>query len=159
MLPPAPQPHGMPTPSQERRTRARPPEPVRTSVDPSHSETIDRPGGLVATRDHRLIRAWAALHHAEPATGEATGSGPATLDVNDHGAGIRFNFPGAARFRPVDWAEWLGLFDRAELVFVCEPHAEGAGSWYEQRGGAFYRLVPLREWTWRPLAAVDDTNL
>src|SRR5687767_15511140 len=45
------------------------------------------------TSDHDTIQRWAARHSAVPATGEATVSGPATVDVNDGGAGIRFNFP------------------------------------------------------------------
>ena len=55
-------------------------------------------GRSLATRDHDVIRAWAARHSAEPATGEATQSGPATVNVNDGGVGIRFNFPGPADF-------------------------------------------------------------
>src|SRR3954468_19403618 len=49
---------------------------------------------IAATTDHDEIRRWAARHGAEPSTGQATTSGPETLDVNDGGAGIRFNFPG-----------------------------------------------------------------
>ena len=63
-----------------------------------HSETA-----IVATQDPELIRRWAHAHHAEPATGEATQSGPATVDVHDGGAGIRFNFPGVRRYRPIEW--------------------------------------------------------
>jgi hypothetical protein len=55
---------------------------------------------VVATQDHALIRQWAARRRAEPATGEATASGPSTLSVNDVGTGIRFNFPGLGRVRP-----------------------------------------------------------
>jgi hypothetical protein len=73
---------------------------------------------LAATRDHDVIRDWAARQQAEPATGEATSSGPATVNVRDGGAGIRFNFPGAARFRPIDWNEWFAHFDQHHLVFV-----------------------------------------
>ena len=73
-----------------------------------------------ATRDRDEIRRWAAEHNAEPATGEATTSGPLTVDVNDGGAGIRFNFPGFARFRPISWEEWFENFFRYELVFVFE---------------------------------------
>lgn len=76
--------------------------------------------GAFMTRDHDFIRQWAARQRAEPATGEATASGPATVHVTDGGAGIRFNFPGAARFRPISWAEWFDHFDRHGLVFVCE---------------------------------------
>jgi hypothetical protein len=78
---------------------------------------------VVATRDHELIRRWAERRHAEPATGEATESGPATLSVNDDGAGVRFNFPGAGRFRPIEWGEWFRNFDANALVFVYERDA------------------------------------
>jgi hypothetical protein len=80
-------------------------------------------GGAVrtrATRDRDEIRRWAAEDDAEPATGEATTSGPMTIDVNDGGAGIRFNFPGFGRFRPISWEEWFENFFRHELVFVFE---------------------------------------
>jgi hypothetical protein len=73
-----------------------------------------------ATRDREAIRNWATLHSAEPATGEATTSGPSTVDVNDAGAGIRFNFPGFSRFRPISWEEWFDNFYRHDLVFVYE---------------------------------------
>jgi len=74
----------------------------------------------ILTDDHEVIRRWAARRCAEPATGEATASGPATIDVNDGGAGIRFNFPGVQRFRPISWDEWFEHFDKHELLFVYE---------------------------------------
>jgi hypothetical protein len=75
---------------------------------------------LHVTRAHSEIQRWAATHNAEPATAEATPSGPAILDVNDGGAGIRFNFPGFARLRPISWDEWFENFDRYDLLFVYE---------------------------------------
>ena len=93
-------------------------------------------GQSVATRDHDVIRAWAERHSAEPATGEATASGPATIDVHDGGVGIRFNFPGVGRFRPVSWDEWFEHFDRHRLVFVCEEEvADRAYAIWQARGG------------------------
>jgi hypothetical protein len=90
----------------------------------------------LATRDHDLIRQWAERHNAEPATGEATSSGPATIRVADGGAGIRFNFPGYARFRPITWAEWLENFDRHQLTFVFEEEiADRAYEYWQARGG------------------------
>ena len=81
----------------------------------------DAPGVRTqSTRDHASIRRWAALHQAEPATGEATASGPATVSVNDGATGVRFNFPGVARFRPIGWDEWLAHFDQHQLLFVYE---------------------------------------
>jgi hypothetical protein len=78
-----------------------------------------------ATRDHELIRKWALRHQAEPATGERTSSGDATVTVTDGGAGIRFNFPAAGRFRPITWDEWFENFETHELVFVYERDTPG----------------------------------
>jgi hypothetical protein len=76
---------------------------------------------IVATDDPELIRQWAVRQGAGPATGEATESGPATVGVQDGGEGIRFNFPGAARFRPISWEEWFRNFHKYELLFVYRP--------------------------------------
>ena len=109
-------------------------EPVRR-VDTSDAEK--QPPGKVLTTDSReLIREWAAKRAAEPATGETTQSGPATVDVRDGGAGIRFNFPGAARFRPISWEEWFDNFTRHDLMFVYEGDVPG------QTPSNRYRLVP-----------------
>ena len=79
-----------------------------------------------ATRDHTLIQRWAARRHAEPATGEPTESGTAVpFSVNDRDAGVRFNFPGFARFRPIPWAEWFDNFERHDLIFVFERDEPG----------------------------------
>jgi hypothetical protein len=89
----------------------------------------------LATKDHDLIRQWAQRQHAEPATGEATSSGPATTHVNDGGAGIRFNFPGFARFRPISWTEWFDNFDLYRLTFVFEEEvADRAYEYWQARG-------------------------
>ena len=81
----------------------------------------DAPGVRIqSTGDHASIRRWAAMHQAEPATGEATASGPATVAVNDGATGLRFNFPGVARFRPIGWEEWLAHFDQHQLLFVYD---------------------------------------
>ena len=109
-------------------------KPVRR-VDASDAEKQE-PGAVMATDDRELIREWAARRAAQPATGEATPSGPATVDVEDEGAGIRFNFPGAARFRPISWEEWFDNFTRHDLMFVYERDEPG------QNPSARYRLVP-----------------
>jgi hypothetical protein len=93
-------------------------------------------GSIVATDDHNLIRDWARRHSAEPATGEATVSGPATIDIHDGGAGIRFNFPAAARFRAISWDEWFDNLHRYQMLFVYErdePETTSSGR---------YQLVP-----------------
>jgi len=91
----------------------------------------------IATRDHDVIRRWSARQHAEPATGEPTESGPATtIHVRDGGAGIRFNFPGVGRFRPITWDEWFENFDRFHLTFVYEEEiADRAYAVWQARGG------------------------
>ncbi|HEX5109791.1 MAG TPA: hypothetical protein VFV95_15170 [Vicinamibacterales bacterium] len=101
------------------------------------SEDRHAHAGVVATSDHELIRRWAGRRHAEPATGEATESGPATVSVNDHGAGVRFNFPGVSRFRPIEWDEWFRNFDAHALAFVYER--DEPGRTLSNR----YRLVPM----------------
>src|SRR5688572_5157119 len=106
-----------------------------TRVD-RDTEASKNPGEIVATDDHDLIREWAARHGAEPATGEATPSGPAILDVRDGDAGIRFNFPGAGRFRPISWDEWFGNFAAHELMLVYERDTPG------RTPSGRYRLVP-----------------
>ena len=91
----------------------------------------------IATRDHEEIRRWAGRHHAEPATGELTTSGPATVDVRDGGAGIRLNFPGTGRFRPITWDEWFENFERHHLMFVYEEEtADRAYAVWQARGAA-----------------------
>jgi catechol 2,3-dioxygenase-like lactoylglutathione lyase family enzyme len=89
----------------------------------------------VTTRDHAVIKQWADRHRAVPATGEATPSGPATVSVTDGGTGLRFNFPGVARFRPISWEEWLAHFDAHGLTFVYEEAvADRAYALFEARG-------------------------
>jgi hypothetical protein len=95
-----------------------------------------QPGAVMATEDPHVIREWANRHGAEPATGQPTSSGPGVVDVNDGGAGIRFNFPGAARFRPISWDEWFRNFTEYDLTFVYEADVSG------QPPGNRYRLVP-----------------
>ena len=90
-----------------------------------HTVGAEPPGSIVATDDHDLIREWARLHSAEPATGEATASGPATVHVQDGGAGIRFNFPAAARFRPISWEEWFHNLHEHDLLFAYERQVPG----------------------------------
>jgi hypothetical protein len=92
---------------------------------------------VAATRDHDLIRQWADRRHAVPATGEKTDSGQASVRVTDGDAGIRFNFPGAARFRPIAWDEWFANFETHELIFVFERDRPGHGH------GSRYRFVKL----------------
>ena len=95
---------------------------------------------VVLTRDHEVIRQWATARGAEPATGEATSSGPATSNVNDGGAGIRFNFPGIGTFRPIEWDEWLANFDRHECAFVYD---DGPSRPLSSR----YRIVKAEDWS------------
>src|SRR3954447_25600285 len=81
----------------------------------------DAPGVRTqSTTDHAEIRRWAVQHAAEPATGEETPSGLSVRHVNDMGAGIRFNFPGFARYRTITWDEWFENFEAHRLVFVYE---------------------------------------
>ena len=90
----------------------------------------------VVTKDHDVIRQWASRHQAEPATGEATASGPASTRVADGGTGLRFNFPGLSRFREITWEEWFAHFEQHNLVFVYEEEiADRAHKLADARGG------------------------
>jgi hypothetical protein len=90
----------------------------------------------IVTRDHEEIRRWGARHRAEPATGQLTPSGPETFHVRDGGAGIRLNFPGVGRFRPITWDEWFEHFERHHLMFVYEEElADRAYAVWQARGG------------------------
>ena len=105
----------------------------------SADSAAEQPAGAVlATDDQEMIREWAARHGAEPATGEASPSGPATVDVRDGGVGIRFNFPAAAPFRPITWDEWFQNFTHYDLMFVYENEVSG------QASSGRYRLVPRK---------------
>ena len=71
--------------------------------------------GRSDVRDHRPleipIRRWATRPALEPdLRPENPTGGPSTvLSVSNGGTGLRFNFPGAATFRPIGWVEWLIL--------------------------------------------------
>jgi hypothetical protein len=104
-------------------------------------ETRPKPGpAVLSTRDHEVIREWAREVGAEPATGEATASGPATsLKVSDGGTGLRFNFPGVSPFRAVSWAEWFDHFNSHDLTFLYDNAEPG------QVRSARFRIVPTRD--------------
>jgi hypothetical protein len=113
-----------------------PDPPLFATLDKGRSTSDGTGPRAIVTRDHEVIRRWAVRHRAEPATGEATASGPATVDLRDGGAGIRFNFPAAGRFRPISWEEWFEHFDRHQLSFVYEEEiADRAYAVWESRGG------------------------
>ena len=90
----------------------------------------------IATREHDVIRRWAERHRGEPSTGIETKSGAATLKVSDGGSVLRFNFPAAARFRPISWEEWFEIFEERGLVFVYEEDVvDRAYGLSQARGG------------------------
>jgi hypothetical protein len=97
--------------------------------------------GTFVTRDHEVIKRWAARRHAEPATGEATCSGAASVDVADTGASVRFNFPGIGPFRPITWDEWLESFDQHEWIFIYEEQSAGS-----RTASNRYRIMKKAEW-------------
>jgi hypothetical protein len=129
-------------------------------LEPADTAMESADGGaapLVGTQDSRLLRAWAEYHGAEPATGQATASGPATVVVNDQGSGLRFNFPGTSKFRALTWEEWLGHFVGADLVFVFEI-APPVGQSGARFGGAFYHILSSADWGGKPLAHVAEAD-
>ena len=119
-------------------------EPLFPQQQKTKNVNRDDPGGvedlILATRDHAVIREWARVLCAEPATGVESPSGPATsMKVADGGSVLRFNFPGIGRFREISWTEWFDQFNRLDLTFVFEnPGARTPPS-------ARYRLIPTAE--------------
>jgi hypothetical protein len=94
----------------------------------------------LSTRDHEVIREWARAVGAEPATGEATASGPSTtLKVADGGTGLRFNFPGMSPFRSISWTEWFDYFNSHDFTFVYDNAEPG------HPRSARYRIVRTRD--------------
>ena len=115
--------------------------PEQKRIQDVRADSIVEPGAKVlSTRDHDVIRRWAGKRRAEPATGEATESGPATVDVKDGGAGVRFNFPGQGMFRPISWDEWFRNFDAHECAFVFDQDPPGAAPTNR------YRIVKAADW-------------
>jgi hypothetical protein len=104
------------------------------------ADTMDRTATVVSTKDHLVIRQWAERRQAQPATGEATSSGPATVHVADGGAGVRFNFPGQGPFRPISWDEWFANFDQHGCAFVYDNDVPDA------RPSMRYRIVKAADW-------------
>lgn len=99
-------------------------EPLLPELRRIKSVSRDHPAAgetVLATRDHEVIREWARIFSADPATGEASESGPASaMKVSDGGSGLRFNFPGFGRFREISWTEWFDHFNSHDLTFVYE---------------------------------------
>jgi Protein of unknown function (DUF2934) len=55
---------------------------------------------------------------------------------NDGGVGVRFNFPGAARFRPITWDEWFEHFEEtSSVVRLDEDVRDRACEIRQARGG------------------------
>ena len=105
-------------PPTRKRRRTAPRDPRADDAGPRRHQAVGRAaqGGTSDRRGHRV--------------------GPATVEVNDGGAGIRFNFPSAARFRPITWEEWFENFDANGLTFVYEEEvADRAYEFYQRRGG------------------------
>jgi hypothetical protein len=89
-------------------------------------------------RDYDVIRRWAERRKAEPATGEATASGPATIDVNDGGARIRCNCPGAATISSYHLGRLVRQLRPTRFAVVYEEEVDlhaNAHSGRRARGG------------------------
>jgi len=96
------------------------------------SRTAPPGGRSLATRDHTVIRQWAARHTAQPAIESRE-----VLDEGQVDPVVRFNFPGLHRYRPTSWDEWLALFDRHHLIFVYEEDvADRAYELWQRRDAA-----------------------
>ena len=116
------------------------PESPRHIPDVKNDTPVGSSTAVLSTRDHAVIRRWAEQRHAEPSTGEATRSGPATVKVTDGGAGVRFNFPGQGPFRPISWDEWFENFDQHGCAFVYDNDTVNGSH------STRYRIVKAADW-------------
>jgi len=81
-------------------------------------EGPDRDGQTLATRAHDVIRSWAERRGATPVAASRGPDGePRTLRFSFGAGGGR---AGGSRLEPIDWAQWLEVFDRRELVFLYQ---------------------------------------
>jgi hypothetical protein len=111
-----------------------PPElPSRTRAkwieEPSEHE--DRPGQLLATRAHKVVRVWAELRHGKPALLRV-------VDRSDPINALRFQVTNrrASEYELIAWSEWFALMDGANLVFLYQEHTSDGET------SDLYRLVP-----------------
>ena len=124
----------------ERRRDAHEGRHVRQSAIADHAKWIDSidehedyPGQTLATRDADIVRQWADERDARPAT--TPGSDPKSPRV------LRFDFPDYdASLQPVEWDDWLRVFEERRLVFIYQEHLKSG------RTSNFFRLDnPARE--------------
>jgi hypothetical protein len=102
---------------------------VRVGADARTSPPGSR---SLATRDHGVIRQWAARHTAQPAIDNRD-----VRSADGVGSVVRFNFPGLHRYVPTSWDEWFTLFDEYQLIFVYEEDvADRAYELWQRRDAA-----------------------
>ena len=88
------------------------------------SETEDRPGQTLATRDHGVIQHWAETRGGVPATVPGT-------EHDGHPGVLRFIFDPKSddRLQKIGWNDWFQTFDDRDLVFLFQDKkADGAQS-------------------------------
>jgi len=95
------------------------------------NERLGRPGRMLATRNHEIIRNWASTRHSKPALLKAA-------DRSNPAEALRFQISERreSEYEVISWDEWLRLFEGGNLVFVyLERNANGEAS-------DLFRLVP-----------------
>ncbi|MBB5791075.1 hypothetical protein [Jiangella mangrovi] len=83
----------------------------------------DHRGQILVTRNHDVIRAWAADREVEPATTRPAEGGWLPVDA------LRLSAPGTAGGETVSWDTWFEAFDTHDLRFLFREHEpDGATS-------------------------------
>ena len=93
----------------------------------SIDEHEDHPGQMLATRNVDVVRQWADERDARPAT--TPGGDKESPRV------LRFDLPDYdALLEPVEWDDWLKVFEERNLVFIYQEHLKSG------RTSNFFRL-------------------
>jgi len=81
------------------------------------NEHEDHWGQALATRNHEVIKKWAAQRQATPATV------PGTEHEGRPGV-LRFNFPGygGQSLQEISWDDWFQTFETRQLTFIYQEH-------------------------------------
>ena len=103
--------------AEKERTKDRPEEKVESRHYVQAADQHEQyPGQTLITREHQVIKQWAEMRDARPATVPGT--------EHDGRAGVlRFDFNEQNdSLEEINWEDWFKTFDERELNFIYQEH-------------------------------------